>query len=119
MKFILLKEIHPGIECDFSQTNIIDMLESLNVSFKTGDIKKYSLSLKAYGVIEITIETKNKILSEDLYQSVIVRIERAAYEPVRLPMVVKDAGSVYTSDNTLLLCVIGGSMYTCNWRSCC
>lgn len=57
MKFILLKEIHPGIECDFSQTNIIDMLESLNVSFKTGDIKKYSLSLKAYGVIE----TKDKI----------------------------------------------------------
>ena len=96
-----------GIECDFSQANIIDTLESLNISFSYGDIIKYSLSLKAYGVIEITIEMKNKVLSEDLYQSVIVRIERAAYEPVRLPMVVKDAGSVYTSDNTLLY-VVGG-----------
>jgi peptidoglycan hydrolase-like protein with peptidoglycan-binding domain len=98
-----------GIDFDFNEENILNTFESLNLSLTAGDVLKFNLAVKAYNVIEITIEYKAKPLNEDVYQSIIVRIEKGGLQPVRLPLVVTeiDYGRIETSHADTILFSVG------------
>ena len=94
-----------GIGINFSQKNLMDTFQSMNISMKAGDDLKYSIALKSYKIIEIAIEHKVTVRGTEMYQGIILRIEKLPGQSVRLPMVIADAGSVVEKDS--LLCIIG------------
>lgn len=99
-----------GVEIDFNGDNLADTLQSLSLSLTAGDVLKYEFALKPYGAIEISIELKVKSIGEDVYQAIIVRIERGIgpNQSIRLPIIVKDAGRAEVASNEPYYAIIGG-----------
>lgn len=75
-----------------------------------GDVLKYEFALKPYGAIEITIELKVKAIGEDIYQAIIIRMERGIGPngSIRLPIIVQDPGRAEISSNEPYYAIIGG-----------
>lgn len=96
-----------GIECDLREIDLEELLKNVNANFTYGDILKYSFSIKSYKAIEISIEYKMKCINEDLYQTIIIMVEKGPDGSIRLPMPVRDNGSVVIQDYTAEIVIAG------------
>ncbi|ERK28964.1 peptidoglycan-binding protein [Clostridium intestinale] len=99
-----------GIDFDFSEENIAATLQGINVGMDVGDVISYDVAIKSYDVIEITIQHKVTILGKDVYQKIIIRIQKGNLQPVYLPIIATKPDQVTqpnTKGNTVLY-IIGG-----------
>lgn len=86
-----------GIAIDISADSIKNTLSALNYTCAYGDIFKYTVDIKPYRVIEITVQFKAKAKDVDIYQGILIRIEQAAWETMYIPVYAGEVSSTHLS----------------------
>lgn len=82
-----------GLTFDFTQENIRKTIQGINASIAVGSSLTYKIEKLPGAIVEATIEYKLPVTSgsgnekNEVYQSIIIRIEQNLFMPVKLPVV--------------------------------